>query len=133
MPTLRSQVGVNDSATFGHAGSGFEEHAAIFRPACDGFQEHAAIIREIQSLAPEWSLQDIITLIYYNHMFISDPDKFPITKVEWSSKNSTAVNDVLTKIRKSRDLELRRAFPEDPMVWTPADEHDVSIAQQVSV
>ena len=64
-------------------------------------------------------------------MFISDPDKFPITKVEWSGKNSTAVNDVLTKIRTSNNLELRRAFPEDPMVWTTADEHDVSIAQQV--
>ena len=65
-------------------------------------------------------------------MFISDPDKFPITKVEWSGKNTTAVNDVLTKIRTSNNLELRRAFPEDPMVWTPADEHDVSVAQQVS-
>ena len=39
-------------------------------------------------------------------MFISDPDKFPITKVEWSGKNSTAVNDVLTKIRTSNNLEL---------------------------
>ena len=104
-----------------------------FGPACNGFQEHAAIIDAVKILAPTWRLEDIIMLIHCNHLFISDPDKCPIEKAKWAGKSCAAVNRLLHKIRTNDDHNLRRAFPVDPMVWTPADEQDVAEAQQVSV
>ena len=105
----------------------------IFGPACGGFQEHAAVIYAVRKLAPTWGLEDIIMLIHRNHLFISDPDKYPIDQAKWSGKSSAAVNRLLHKIRTNGDLYLRRVFPADPMVWTPADEQEIAEAQQVSV
>ena len=108
------------------------EDSSTFGPACPGFQEHAAVIGAVHKLAPTWSLQDVVTLVHHNHMFISDPDTYPITNVEWTGKDNAAVNDILNKIRTGADNELRRLFPSDPKVWSHDDEQDLTACLKVS-
>ena len=86
----------------------------------------------MQKLAPTWSLQDVVTLVHHNHKFISDPDTYPITKVEWAGKDNVAVNDILNKIRTCDDIDLRRLFPFDPKVWSQVDEQDLIAGLKVS-
>ena len=71
-----------------------------------GFQQHAGTIDKLQQLAPTWSVIDLVTLVHKNHEFISDPDKYPITKAKWHTKSSQRVNDLLAKIRSNSDTEL---------------------------
>ena len=108
------------------------EDSSTFGPACPGFQEHAAVIGAVQKLAPTWSLQDVVTLVHHNYMFISDPDTYPITNAEWAGKDNAVVNGILNKIRTGADNELRRLFPSDPKVWSHDDEQELTACLKVS-